>query len=132
MTGQLSLFGATAREPALADLDGLLAGNGQVVRRDATARLSIVVEQPWRVDALVRQLAEQLGTRRRDCDRPRSGVTVRTPWLAELLPIADALDPRSRQMPPPGWVLDGPRLRWWCLADGLAGGGHVYPCARRE
>ena len=89
MTGQLSLFGSTAREPVLADLDGLLAGNETAVRRDATARLSIVVEQPWRVDALVLELAEQLGI---DAETAAAevGITVRTPWLAELLPLADA------------------------------------------
>ena len=46
---QLSLFGAMAREPALADIEGLLAGNGQVVRRDDVARISVVVAEDWRV-----------------------------------------------------------------------------------
>src|SRR5438067_1585562 len=40
---QLSLFSAAAREPALADLEGVLAGPGQVVRRGAQARVSVVV-----------------------------------------------------------------------------------------
>jgi hypothetical protein len=53
---QLSLFGAAAREPALSDLEGLLAGTGQVVRRGEAARLSVVVEESWRVDVLVAQL----------------------------------------------------------------------------
>jgi hypothetical protein len=120
MTGQLSLFGSTAREPVLADLDGLLAGNGQAVRRDATARISIVVEQPWRVDALVHQLAEQLGIEA-ETAAAEVGVTVRTPWLEDLLPVADSWARGAVKVPPAGWVLDGPRLRWWCIAEGLAG-----------
>jgi hypothetical protein len=49
------------------------------------------------------------------------GLTVRTPWLAALLPIADGWTRGAVKVPPPGWVLDGPRLRWWCLAEGVAG-----------
>lgn len=53
---QLSLFGAASREPALGDLEGLLAGNGQVVRRGASARISVVVEDAWRVDVIAAEL----------------------------------------------------------------------------
>jgi hypothetical protein len=116
---QLSLFGATAREPALADLDGLLAGNGQVVRREQTARLSVVVAEPWRADALAAAMADQLGIGA-ETGPAELGLTVRTPWLPELLPIADGWTRGAVKLPPPGWVLDGARLRWWCLAEGVA------------
>jgi hypothetical protein len=43
---------------------------------------------------------------------------VRTPWLAELRPLADSWTRGAVKLPPAGWELDGPRLRWWCLADG--------------
>jgi hypothetical protein len=119
---QLSLFGATAREPVLADLDGLLAGNGQVVRREHTARLSVVVPEPWRADVLLAQLADLLGIDA-ETGPAEQGVTVRTPWLADLLPIADGWTRGAVKLPPPGWVLDGPRLRWWCLAEGVAAPG---------
>jgi hypothetical protein len=116
---QLSLFGATAREPVLADLDGLLAGNGQVVRRERTARLSVVVPEQWRADVLVAAMADPLGIEAET--RPAElGLTVRTPWLPALLPIADGWTRGAVKMPPPGWVLDGARLRWWCLAEGVA------------
>jgi hypothetical protein len=116
---QLSLFGATAREPALADLDGLLAGNGQVVRREQTARLSVVVPERWRADVLAAAMADLLGIEA-ETGPAELGLTVRTPWLAELLPIADGWTHGAVKMPPPGWVLDGARLRWWCLAEGVA------------
>jgi hypothetical protein len=116
---QLSLFGATAREPALADLDGLLAGNGQVVRREQTARLSVVVPEPWRADVLSAAMADLLGIEA-ETGPAELGLTVRTPWLPELLPIADGWTRGAVKVPPPGWVLDGARLRWWCLAEGVA------------
>jgi hypothetical protein len=120
MTGQLSLFGAAAREPGLADLDGLLAGNGQAVRREQSARLSVVVEESWRADVLTSQLLELLGIDA-EIAPAETGLTVRTPWLADLLPIADGWTRGAVKVPPTGWVLDGARLRWWCIAEGVAG-----------
>ena len=123
----MSLFSAGAREPQLADLDGLLAGSGQVVRRGQEARVSVVVTEPWRVTALVSELhalrlePELEDSTAEDGDRAQPGVAVRTPWLADLRPLADAWTRGAVKVPPAGWELDGPRLRWWCLADGRAG-----------
>ena len=124
---QLSLFSAAAREPQIADLEGLLAGPGQVVRRDDAARISVVVADGWRVGALLDELAGlQLDG---EVDETASeegtaaGVAVRTPWLRQLRAVADAWSHGAVKVPPPGWLLDGPRLRWWCIAagTGLAG-----------
>jgi hypothetical protein len=119
---QLSLFGAAAREPALTDLEGLLAGNGQVVRRGDSARLSVVVEEDWRIQALVEQMAEAFDLQA-DVTPAESGSAVGTPWIAELRPIADSWTRGAVKCPPDGWVLDGSRLRWWCLAAGHLVGG---------
>jgi hypothetical protein len=119
---QLSLFGATAREPALADLEGLLAGNGQAVRRADAARVSVVVGDPWRVDALVSQLGDSFGLAA-DVAPAEVGTAVGTPWLPELRQVADSWSRGAVKCPPSGWVLDGPRLRWWCLAAGRMVGG---------
>ena len=119
---QMSLFSAGAREPQLADLDGLLAGSGQVVRRGQEARVTVVVADSWRVTALVSELqALGLEAELEDGDPDERGpgsVAVRTPWLPELRPLADAWTRGAVKLPPVGWELDGPRLRWWCLADG--------------
>jgi hypothetical protein len=114
---QLSLFGATARDPALADLEGLLAGNGQVVRREGSARLSVVIDEAWRVDAIVAALSESFGLAA-DIAPAEAGTAVGTPWLRELRPLADAWTRGAVKCPPPGWALDGSRLRWWCLSAG--------------
>ena len=118
---QLSLFSAGAREPQLIDLEGLLAGSGQVVRRGAHARISVVVPAGWRVGALVAELAS-LGLDAELDDAEPGSTTVRTPWLDQLRPVADAWTRGAVKIPPAGWALDGARLRWWCLAEGSASG----------
>jgi hypothetical protein len=119
---QLSLFGASARAPALEDLEGLLAGNGQVVRRGDAARVSVVVTEQWRADALVRELADAYGLSA-DLTPTEVGVAVGLPWMTGLRVIADAWTHGAVKRPPAGWGLDGPRLRWWCLAAGHRTGG---------
>lgn len=118
---QLSLFSAEARAPSYADLEGLLAGPGQVVTRQRAARIGVVVAEEWRVDALVAEL------RRLELDAEvepaEQGTAVRTPFLAELVPIARAWASGAVKRPPQGFALDGARLRWWCLAAGRLGGG---------
>lgn len=118
---QLSLFGAMAREPALADVEGLLAGNGQVVRRADAARISVVVAEDWRVRALVDEMGSALGLQA-EVGPAEVGMTVGTPWLAELRATADAWFRGAVKCPPAGWVLDGSRLRWWCLSAGRSAG----------
>jgi hypothetical protein len=49
-------------------------------------------------------------------------TTVRSPWLPALREVADAWTRGAVKLPPTGWVLDGGRLRWWCLAAGAAQG----------
>jgi hypothetical protein len=119
---QLSLFGAMAREPVLADIEGLLAGNGQVARRTDTARVSVVVAESWRVEVLVAEMRSALGLVA-EVGPAEAGTTVGTPWLAELRAIADAWTLGAVKCPPERWVLDGPRLRWWCFSSGWADKG---------
>lgn len=129
---QMSLFSAAAREPRAADLDGLLAGSGQVVRRGDTARVSVVVAESWRARAIAAELGRldldaEIVEIRGDDSTGGGGLTVRTPWTAALRPMADAWTRGAIKMPPAGWELDGPRLRWWCLAAGAAGDGGDAP-----
>jgi hypothetical protein len=129
---QMSLFSAAAREPQIADLEGLLAGPGQVVRRGDAARVSVVVDGGWRVAALVTALSvlgldAELDDTGRD-DRGQSGVAVRTPWVAQLRAVADTWTRGATKVPPEGWTLDGARLRWWCLSSG-SGTSSMYTLA---
>ncbi|HEX3705490.1 MAG TPA: hypothetical protein VHV76_02570 [Mycobacteriales bacterium] len=119
---QLSLFGAMAREPALSDVEGLLAGNGQVVRRADAARVSVVLSEEWRVAALAGEMHAALGMEA-EIGPAEAGMTVGTPWLGELRATADAWFRGAVKCPPAGWTLDGSRLRWWCLASGWSASG---------
>lgn len=56
---QFSLFGAEAATPTLEDLVGVLFAGGHWVRRGSpagAARLSVLVDDPWRQDALLAEL----------------------------------------------------------------------------
>ena len=116
---QLSLFSAASAAPGAGDLAGLLAGPGQVVRSGATARVSVVLAEgdDWRAVPL-RLCLRELGLDAELGTTESGEVTVRTPFTPELVPLAQAWQRGAAKVPPPGFVLDGPRLRWWCLAAG--------------
>lgn len=115
---QFSLFGAAATAPALDDLDGLLLAGGHWVRTAESARLSVVVSQPWRADALV----ESFGTLRlAGADAvvaAEGGLGVRTAFAAELVPAALRWTRGANEEPPAGFVLTAGGLRLWAIAAG--------------
>jgi hypothetical protein len=114
---QLSFFSAESVPPAVTDLTGVLAATGQVVLVGDGARLSVVVDRPWRAEALAEMIAEaglepEIG--RTDEDTP----LVRTSVDPRLLAIADDWTRGAVKTVPPQW-LPGPReLRAWTLAAG--------------
>jgi hypothetical protein len=114
---QLSFFSAESVPPAVTDLTGVLAASGQVVLVGSGARLSVVVDRPWRAEALAEMmdeagLAPELS--RTDEDTP----LVRTDVDSRLLVIAADWTRGAVKTVPPQW-LPGPReLRAWVLAAG--------------
>jgi hypothetical protein len=114
---QLSLFGAEAAEPSVADLAGLLAGPAEVVRMGGTARLSIVVDAAWRVHVLVAELARR-GIAATWEPAGEQGHLVRTSYASTLAPLAVAWLRGGGQRPPAGFHLNGRRLRLWLAAAG--------------
>ncbi len=118
---QLSFFSAESVPPAVSDLTGLLAAAGQIVLVDAPgqggARLSVVVDRPWRAVALAEMIAEaglEAEISRTDEDNP----LVRTAVDPRLVAIAGAWTRGAVKTVPPQWV-PGPReLRAWTLAAG--------------
>jgi hypothetical protein len=114
---QLSFFSAESVPPAVTDLTGLLAAPGQVVLVVGGARLSVVVDRPWRAVALA-EMIEEAGLEpeisRTDEDTP----LVRTSVDARLVVIATDWTRGAVKTVPPQW-LPGPRaLRAWVLAAG--------------
>ncbi|MEV1287764.1 hypothetical protein [Micromonospora sp. NPDC049679] len=114
---QLSLFGVEAAEPSPADLAGLLAGPGDVVRMGGTARVSIVVDAAWRVHVLVAEFAARgLGATWVPADAGR--LAVRTAYAMTLAGLAAGWLRGAVKRPPPDFHLTGPRLRLWAAAAG--------------
>jgi hypothetical protein len=119
--GQLSFFSAEANAPKVEDLAGLLCCHGQVVSFGNTAaRLSVVVAEPWRAQAIAAALAE------RDIDAELTVSTadeenhplVTTAFRADLIPLAAAWTRGAVKAVPPNLALDGAALRLWALAAG--------------
>lgn len=115
---QYSLFGAEAAAADLADLDGLLLAGGLWVRSGAQARLSVVVPECWRADALAEAFAE----RGLECAEPvvdaAAGFGVRTAFATELAARAARWTRGSRQSVPPDFALRAGGLRLWAIAAG--------------
>lgn len=124
---QLSFFTAESVPPAVADLSGVLAASGQIVMvgaaETAGARLSVVVDQPWRASALAEMIQEAglaAEITRTDEDTP----LVRTAVDASLVTLAAEWTRGAVKTVPPRW-LPGPReLRAWTLAAGNPEGDH--------
>jgi hypothetical protein len=123
---QLSLFGVEARPASPLDLEGLLAGGGQVVRMGGTARVSIVVADSWRARALLRETAHRgLAA---TCERAtvEGHVGFRTAYSSVLAPLGRSWLRGAVKHPPPGFHLDGRRLRLWAIASGGPDGAHAF------
>ncbi|PQM49423.1 hypothetical protein C1Y40_00352 [Mycobacterium talmoniae] len=114
---QLSFFSAESVPPAVADLTGVLAATGQIVVVGDGARLSVVVEHPWRAAALADMMLEaglppEIGQTDEDTPLVRTAVDPR------LRPLAAQWTRGAVKTVPPQW-LPGPReLRAWTLAAG--------------
>ena len=124
---QLSFFTAESVPPAVADLCGVLAASGQIVKvgvsDDAGARLSVVVDQLWRASALAEMIREtgmvpEIG-------RTEEGTPLVRPAVDRALTsIAAEWSRGAVKTVPPRW-LPGPReLRAWTLAAGSPEGDH--------
>ncbi len=117
VTRQLNLFGVEAAGPSPLDLDGLLAGPGQVVRMGGTARVSVVVDQAWRAAALTAELRER-GLTGTCVPTAEQHIGVRTSYAAVLAPLATRWLRGALKAAPVPLRLDGRRLRLWLIAVG--------------
>jgi hypothetical protein len=118
---QFSLFGAEVAEPTRADLDGLVLAGGWWVRSTAAgaeqARLSVLVDDEWRVGALQDELL------RRDLPGEAAPAenglrAVRTDFRADLIDAALRWAKGARFAPPADLQLEPGGLRLWTIASG--------------
>jgi hypothetical protein len=113
----LSFFSAESLPPSVTDLSGLLASTGHVVVTAAGARISVVVEDRWRAEAIADLVAEcglVADVGRSDEGRP----LVRTAAVPELSALASQWTKGAVKAMPPGWVPGSRELRAWVLAAG--------------
>jgi len=116
---QLSLFGVEAGPPVPEDLEGLLAGPGQVVRMGGTARVSVVVDELWRAQVLHRELRDR-GLTVTCVSTVEQHIGVRTTYSTLLAALGTAWLRGAVKLPPTGFALEGRRLRLWAAAAGYA------------
>lgn len=119
---QLSFFSAESVPPAVADLTGILAAPGQVVLvgsgSQQGARLSVVVDQLWRAQALADMIVDA-GLEPEIARTDENTPLVRTSVDPRLNGIASEWTRGAVKTVPPQW-LPGPReLRAWALAAGM-------------
>jgi hypothetical protein len=122
---QLSIFGVEAAAPEPGDLAGLLAGGGQVVRLGGTARVSVVVDHPWRAAVLVAECARR-GLAATCVSTVEDHIGVRTAFSALLTPLAETWLTGAVKRAPRGLILDGRALRLWAVAAGRRDGATAY------
>lgn len=117
MTDQLALFDADGAERKVDDLDGLLLGTGHVVRQEGRARVSVLVDETWRAEALCEELdARGLEPSFEISRDDRSLLSVRTALLDSLAPLAERWQPGRRRAPAPR--LSSAGLRLWTISGG--------------
>jgi hypothetical protein len=119
---QLSFFSAESVPPAVTDLTGILAASGQVVLvgsgAERAARLSVVVDAPWRAEALAEMMSDA-GLVPEIARTDENTPLVRTTGDPRLTPIAAEWTRGAVKTVPTAW-LPGPReLRAWTLASGV-------------
>jgi hypothetical protein len=114
----MSFFSAEAMQPGVADLGGLLCGHGQVANfAKAAARLSVVLDEPWRREALAAAFVER-GVQPELLTSEDGQPLVRTAFRMDLIGLADAWTDKTVKTVPTGLALDGATLRLWVLAFG--------------
>ena len=119
---QFSLFGAETAVPMLEDLDGLMLAGAQWVRSADGARLSVLVADSWRADALLRAYQDR-GVAGPDSVKDVGGrFAARTAFAPELQPCAARWTRGARVGLPADLQLGAGGLRLWAIAAGRRDG----------
>ena len=112
---QLSLFSADLTPPRLEDLGGLLAAHGQVAGGQDGVRLSILLADGWRADALLRECrVRDVPSRTAKPEGPDTAVLLHTDRTAVLEPLATQWTRGAVKAVPGDISLTPGFLRCWC------------------
>ena len=122
---QLSLFSADLTPPQLGDLGGLLAAHGHMAVSGDGVRLSILLTDTWRAEALLRECrVRDVPSQIVDsdiADDARPGVVLRTDRTPTLHQLAADWVRGAVKAVPAGLVLSPGMLRCWTIAAGRPG-----------
>ena len=110
--GQLAFFSAESVPPEISDLAGLLAGTGHAVRTPDGARISIVVTERWRAEALAAFIAET-GVRTHITETDEGRLLVRTDADVVLGPLVQDWTKGAIKHVPGGWRPNAREMRMW-------------------
>ncbi|MBN1173902.1 MAG: hypothetical protein JXA67_17145 [Micromonosporaceae bacterium] len=122
----MSLFGVDALPPGPLDLEGLLVGQGQVTRMGGTVRVSVLVDDSWRVAALFDEFRSRGLASSWEQGAGDGRFWVRTAYAAALADLARRWVRCAVKVVPRGFTLDGHRLRLWAAAAGVMEGSKAY------
>lgn len=119
----MSLFSAETEDPAIDDLAGLLAAQGQSLHTPVGARISVVVPDLWRAQAISADI-QAIGFEAEVAQSEDGRPLART----EANPRFTALHRRwtsgAVKTVPEGWTPSPRALRLWVLAAGRPDGAH--------
>ena len=91
-----------------------------------TARVSIVVADAWRARALLREATLRRLAATCEPSTEEGQFGFRTAYSTALAPLGAAWLRGVAKHPPPGFALDGRRLRLWAIAAGGPDGAIAY------
>ncbi|MFW0789414.1 hypothetical protein [Gordonia sp. CPCC 205333] len=114
---QIAMFSADTDEPALADVAGLLAANGQSVHTATGARVSVVVADQWRADVLVAELTAA-GLESETVHSDEGSPMARTLPTPRLTALHRSWSTGAVKTVPPGWIPTPRAIRLWVIAGG--------------
>lgn len=119
----MSLFSAETEDPAIDDLAGLLAAQGQSLHTAVGARVSVVVTAQWRAEAIRADILET-GIEAETAHSEEGSPLARTEANPRLTALHRRWSSGAVKSVPEGWTPSPRALRFWVLAAGRPEGVH--------
>ncbi len=119
----MSLFSAETEDPAIDDLAGLLAAQGQSLHTAVGARISVVLDARWRGEAICADIVAT-GIDAELLESEEGSPLARTEANPRLTALHRRWSTGAVKTVPEGWTPSPRALRLWVLAAGRPEGPH--------